>query len=100
MTSQDDSLPADNTQGGMLSNLPHPRAVFFHFLFRTLAIVSYLLCNWFSDYFVLNFVVIVLFLSFDFWTVKNVSGRLLVGLRWWNHVKNDGTSHWIFECRK
>ncbi len=28
----------------------------------------------------------VLLLAFDFWTVKNVSGRLLVGLRWWNEV--------------
>eukprot|EP00121_Abeoforma_whisleri_P003692 Awhi_evm1s3324 len=39
-------------------------------------------------------------LSFDFWTVKNVTGRLLVGLRWWNHVRSDGTSKWIFESRK
>ena len=29
--------------------------------------------------------------------VKNVSGRLLVGLRWWNNVKEDGTNEWIFE---
>lgn len=28
----------------------------------------------------------VTLLAFDFWTVKNVSGRLLVGLRWWNKV--------------
>ena len=36
----------------------------------------------------------------DFWTVKNVTGRLLVGLRWWNHVDEDGKSHWVFENRK
>jgi hypothetical protein len=29
--------------------------------------------------------------------VKNVTGRLLVGLRWWNYVKEDGTNEWIFE---
>ena len=35
--------------------------------------------NWFfSDYFVVGFVVITLLLAFDFWTVKNVTGRLLV----------------------
>ena len=28
---------------------------------------------------VMDFVVIVMLLAFDFWTVKNVSGRLLVG---------------------
>lgn len=36
----------------------------------------------------------------DFWTVKNITGRLLVGLRWWNHVDEDGKSHWVFENRK
>lgn len=45
-------------------------------------------------------VTIILLLSCDFWTVKNVSGRLLVGLRWWNQVDTDGKSHWVFESRK
>ena len=36
-------------------------------------------------------------LAFDFWTVKNISGRLLVGLRWWSSVKDDGKTEWIFE---
>ena len=36
--------------------------------------------------------------QFDFWTVKNVSGRILVGLRWWNEVKEDQTV-WIFEAK-
>lgn len=25
------------------------------------------------------------------------SGRLLVGLRWWNSVREDGTNEWVFE---
>lgn len=29
--------------------------------------------------------------------VKNVSGRLLVGLRWWNEVTEEGESLWKFE---
>jgi len=45
------------------------------------------------------FVVCVLLLAFDFWTVKNITGRLLVGLRWWNEVKEDGTNVWIFESK-
>merc|ERR1712216_482701 len=36
-------------------------------------------------------------LAFDFWTVKNVTGRLLVGLRWWNEVDDEGGSNWVFE---
>ena len=41
--------------------------------------------------------IIVLLLAFDFWTVKNVSGRLLCGLRWWNETGPDGESVWVFE---
>ncbi|XP_029191787.2 Golgi apparatus membrane protein TVP23 homolog B-like isoform X1 [Acropora millepora] len=78
----------------------NPLVTVFHLLFRVAAIVAYLLCSWFSDSFITNFIVIVLLLSFDFWTVKNVSGRLLVGLRWWNYVDEDGNSHWVFESRK
>lgn len=36
----------------------------------------------------------------DFWTVKNITGRLMVGLRWWNYVDDDGVSHWVYESRK
>jgi len=41
----------------------------------------------------------VVLLSADFWTVRNVSGRVLVGLRFWNQVDDDGTSYWVFESR-
>lgn len=40
----------------------------------------------------------VVLLAADFWTTKNVTGRLLVGLRWWNDVSPDGSgSEWRFE---
>lgn len=42
-------------------------------------------------------VVTIILLAFDFWSVKNVTGRLLVGLRWWNNVQEDGSSQWVFE---
>lgn len=47
--------------------------------------------------FVVPFIIAVIFLALDFWTTKNVSGRLLVGLRWWNEIKEDGSNVWIFE---
>uniref|UniRef100_A0A8C7XZ47 Golgi apparatus membrane protein TVP23 homolog n=1 Tax=Oryzias sinensis TaxID=183150 RepID=A0A8C7XZ47_9TELE len=77
-----------------------PVASFFHLFFRTSAIVVYLLCDIFSGRFIACMVTIILLLSCDFWTVKNVSGRLLVGLRWWNQVDEDGKSRWMFESRK
>ncbi|GFU01203.1 golgi apparatus membrane protein TVP23 homolog B [Nephila pilipes] len=78
----------------------HPSAVFFHLAFRALALLVYLMCGWFSNSFISCFVTIIIFLSLDFWTVKNVTGRLLVGLRWWNYVDDEGKSHWVFESRK
>ncbi len=62
--------------------------MFFHLFFRSAAIVTYIVCELFSSSFVLNFIVVVLLLAFDFWTIKNVTGRLVVGLRWWNHVSS------------
>ncbi|KAI8808456.1 hypothetical protein BJ742DRAFT_280956 [Cladochytrium replicatum] len=78
----------------------HPTVLFFHLLFRSLALLTYLFSSLFFSSFILAFVIIILFLAFDFWTVKNVSGRLLVGLRWWNEIRDDGTNVWIFESRE
>lgn len=77
----------------------HPQAAFFTVLFKSLAIGAYVFGSFFTANFVLVFVFVILCLAADFWTVKNVTGRLLVGLRWWNHVKEDGTSEWKFEAK-
>ena len=47
--------------------------------------------------FVLYFVICIILLACDFWMIKNVSGRLLVGYRWWNEIAEDGSSSWKFE---
>ena len=79
----------------------HPIAAIFHVFFRTSALLVYILLPIiFSGHFIEIFLTTILLLSVDFWTVKNVTGRLLVGLRWWNKVEEDGTSVWIFESRK
>lgn len=80
--------------------LTHPYVTFFHVAFRSAAIIAYMLSGWFSNSFITSFVVIVILLSMDFWTVKNITGRLMVGLRWWNYVDDDGKSHWVYESRK
>ncbi|XP_041531871.1 Golgi apparatus membrane protein TVP23 homolog A isoform X3 [Microtus oregoni] len=82
------------------AKIRHPLATFFHLFFRVSAIITYVCCDWFSRSFVGCFVTVLLLLSFDFWSVKNVTGRLMVGLRWWNQIDEDGKSHWVFEARK
>ena len=95
-------------EGGIVNSwrIKHPVVTFFHLLFRTLAIIgnqpqiniiklivmgrliyiyilnqAYLLCGWFSEGFIGSFVAIILLLSLDFWTVKNITGRIMAGLR-------------------
>ncbi|KAM3846771.1 Golgi apparatus membrane protein TVP23 homolog B-like isoform 2-T2 [Vipera latastei] len=82
------------------SKIKHPIASFFHLFFRVSAIIVYLLCELLSNSYIACMVTIILLLSCDFWAVKNVTGRLMVGLRWWNQVDDDGKSHWVFEARK
>lgn len=83
--------------GPCIRDSKHPWVAFFHIFFKVMALFIYVFGTYFSSNFVLIFVMCILMLAMDFWTVQNVSGRLLVGLRWWNEIKEDGTSDWRFE---
>lgn len=44
------------------------------------------------------FIITILLLAADFYYLKNIAGRRLVGLRWWNEVDpSTGESQWVFE---
>lgn len=90
---------SDNSGGVVVNSwrIRHPVVTFFHLLFRTLSLIAYLLCGWFSQGFIGSFVAIILLLSLDFWTVKNITGRIMAGLRWWNYVNDSGDVVWVFE---
>jgi hypothetical protein len=48
--------------------------------------------------FVLIFIITILLLAIDFYYLKNIAGRRLVGLRWWNEVDaSTGDGRWVFE---
>ncbi|KAH7715647.1 hypothetical protein AAVH_16954 [Aphelenchoides avenae] len=81
-------------------SLRHPFVVLAHVGFRASAIFFYVFANIFAVSFIIQFLVILTLLSADFWTVKNITGRLLVGLRWWNFVDAEGQNHWKFESSK
>lgn len=53
----------------------HPIACFSHMVFRTLALAVYLFCGLTNAGFVWSFIVILLLLCADFWTVKNITGK-------------------------
>ncbi|VDN03178.1 unnamed protein product [Thelazia callipaeda] len=84
----------------LLFYFSHPSIIFSHVAFRTAAILFYIFAHLFTDSFIIQFLVILILLSMDFWTVKNITGRLLVGLRWWNFVDAEGNNHWRYESAK
>ena len=67
---------------------------------QTLAVLVYLFGGWASASFVNIFIICTLLLAADFWTVKNVTGRLMVGLRWNSVVEDDGRTTWKFEAQE
>ena len=79
-----------------LAQSSHPSVVIFHLLFKISALMLYMFGKWFTDSDIVVLCGCILLLAADFWVVKNITGRLLVGLRWWNKVENDTTT-WIFE---
>ncbi|VDM61057.1 unnamed protein product [Angiostrongylus costaricensis] len=87
-------------EGFSLSIFRKPTIVVAHLAFKSAALAYYFLANWLSSSFIVQFLIILTLLSMDFWTVKNITGRLLVGLRWWNFVDENGNNHWKFESAK
>ena len=83
-----------------LSRAKNPYVVFFTIFFKGLAMACFLFLGIFGVPDALIFIFVVILNSLDFWYVKNVSGRILVGLRWWNEVKEDGSEVWKFESSK
>jgi len=90
---QGDSQPANSFPS-------HPITCIFEIFFKVAAITSYEIAYYLWDNFVGVFVLVVTLLALDFYTSKNVTGRFLVGLRWWNQIKEDGTNLWRFESIK
>lgn len=89
-TTGDTSIQMGEPQPTILQQSSHPTVLLFHLLFKAMALTFYLFSYWIYQNYIFAFVLVILSLAADFWTVKNVSGRLLVGLRWWNEIKEDG----------
>lgn len=106
--SQNGQAPTERTLLNQLKESSHPSALFFYAFFRLSPILLYLFGNLLlilvtkECRFILHFIVLILLGSADFWNVKNIAGRLLVGLRWWNEtLAKEGLAEfenlWVFE---
>merc|ERR1711923_76836 len=55
-----DNNSFENFNDQTTRRLKHPVITFFHLIFRSLALIVYLLCGWYSDSFIGSFVCIIL----------------------------------------
>jgi len=89
--------PQDGQLSWRLSS--HPITLLCFLGFRLSSLLIYLFGGIiFHQNFILMFIITVILLSVDFYYLKNIAGRRLVGLRWWNEVNHQsGETHWVFE---
>ena len=67
---------------------------------KLLALFFFLFLNIFTSNEALVMIVVILLDAADFWYTKNISGRILVGLRWWNNYnQNTQENVWVFESK-
>ncbi|KAK3396535.1 Golgi apparatus membrane protein tvp-23 [Sordaria brevicollis] len=92
-------MEATPTPGSLSWRLSsHPITLLTFLAFRSSSLLVYLFGLLFTDNLVMIFIITILLLAGDFYYLKNIAGRRLVGLRWWNEVDpNTGDSHWVFE---
>ena len=95
-----DDTDTDSSSSGLHSPSTQRLALIGHYVFRVTALLIYLFCSWFTSSFVLPFIFVLVCLSLDFWVVKNISGRVLVGLRWSSYIDDQGRIQWRFDSRK
>lgn len=76
----------------------HPMISLLHIVLKIVVVVVYVVFPLFSSSFFIKEIVVIL-AGIDFWIVKNITGRLLVGLRWWVDFEENGDERWKFECK-
>lgn len=90
-----------NAPKNIISQSSHPVVAIFTIVFKISAVVSFILLDLFCRNEAYVMIVIILLGAADFWVTKNISGRILVGLRWWNkNNKGINEEKWIFESKE
>ena len=84
-----------NEEPGLIDQVrssEHPLVILCHLLFKAAPIILYLIKDhlFFTPGILFNELLIIL-LVMDFWFTKNISGRSLVGLRWWLEENDNGS---------
>ncbi|KAG7118972.1 Golgi apparatus membrane protein TVP23 like [Verticillium longisporum] len=95
----DQNAPQAPVEGSLSWRLSsHPITLLTFLGFRISSVLVYFLGLWTIKSMIMIFIITILLLAADFYYLKNIAGRRLVGLRWWNEVDpQSGDSKWVFE---
>ena len=80
-----------------ISKATHPIVCLVHIGLKFAAAFAYMFLKLITSSSVNTFITVIILVSVDFWFVKNVSGRYLVKMRWWNGEEETGREGWYFE---
>ena len=73
-----------NSEDFNLALAVHPLICLIHLGLKIAPIFSYAFMSFILLSQVNAFIITILIVCADFWFVKNVAGRILIGMRWWN----------------
>lgn len=82
--------PAGNTDRNAIVEIfqaaSHPKIAVLHVAFKAASLLIFLSGILFGVGYISYFIPCVIALCVDFWVVKNITGRIMVGLRWWSAI--------------
>ena len=78
----------------------HPSVALITVGLKAASLFFFLFLNIFTSNEAFVMIVVIILDAVDFWFTKNISGRILVGLRWWNNYDPDTQQEkWTFESK-
>ena len=83
---------------GVIAQSSSPMTAAIHIILKIAIVAAYLILPFITTPFNVLMIVVIA-AAVDFWIVKNLSGRLLVGLRWWIDFNESGEETWKSECK-
>ena len=90
---------SSNSIKNFIKNAAHPIICLVIIIIKLFAFLCFIMLGIVLNSDTVVYLIVILLGACDFWIMKNIAGRQLVGLRWWNEVKENGEEVWIFESK-
>ena len=100
MGNQNDQNEGKKIKLDFIKKSKSPQVALMTVSLKLLALIIFLFFNIFTSNEALVMIIVISLIAADFWYTKNISGRILVGLRWWNNYDaNTQENTWKFESK-